>query len=98
MISMIDQAAAFVSNWLSPPGETIDDMLEERHWTPAELAGRAGLTRKHVDDLITGRAAITAETAARLERALGGAHEFWLRRESQYRAALERQQTDVENI
>ncbi len=89
---MTEQVQAFAPDWISPPGETIDDLLDERHWTQAELAERAGFTRKHVNDLIKGRATITAETAGRLDRVLGGTSQFWLTREAQYRAALERRQ------
>ncbi|MBK1725061.1 helix-turn-helix domain-containing protein [Thiocystis violacea] len=90
---MTEQTQTFTPNWVSPPGDTIDDLLEERQWTQAELAERTGFTRKHVNDLIKGRIPISAETAARLDRVLGGSVEFWLTREAQYRAALERQES-----
>ncbi len=89
---MIEQAQAFAPDWVSHPGETVEDLLEERSWTQAEFAERTGLTRKHVNDLVRGRAAISADTASRLDKVLGGTAEFWLTREAQYRAALERRQ------
>lgn len=79
-------------DWISPPGETVEDLLEERRWTQAELAERTGLTRKHINDLLRGRAHISADTASRLDKVLGGTAQFWLTREAQYRAALERRQ------
>lgn len=77
-------------DWLSPPGDTIEDLLEERGWTKGELAERLGRTPKHVSELVSGVAPISAETAAKLSRVLGSTPEFWLEREGQYRAALER--------
>jgi addiction module HigA family antidote len=85
--------ATFAPNWVSPTGDTIADALDERGWTQAELANRLGFTRKHVNDLIQGRASVTPETASRLETVLGSTAGFWLRREAQYRAALEDQRT-----
>jgi HTH-type transcriptional regulator/antitoxin HigA len=80
----------FTPDWISPPGETIEDLLDERGWTQAEFAARVGFTRKHVNDLVKGRASITADTASRLSASLGSSVEFWLAREAQYQAALER--------
>ncbi len=80
----------FEPDWVSVPGETIEDLLEERDWTQAELAERTGFTRKHVNDLVKGRVSITADTALRLEAVFGAPAGFWLRREALYREALER--------
>lgn len=80
-----------VPDWVSPPGETILDGLEDRGWTQAELAERTGFTRKHVNQLIKGVASITEETALKLERVLGSTAGFWLNREALYREALARQ-------
>lgn len=89
---MTDLDAPFAPDWVSPPGDTIADVLEERGWTQAELARRLGYTEKHVSQLINGKAAITEDTASRLERVLGSTAGFWLRKEATYRERLERQQ------
>lgn len=86
---MID-AKTFSPDWVSPPGETIEDLLEEHGWTQAELAERLGFTPKHVNDLVHGRVPISASAAQRLSRVLGSTMDFWLVREAQYRAAMER--------
>lgn len=85
-------ARPFSPDWISPPGDTIADILEERGFTQAELAERAELSRKHVNDLIKARAAITPAVALRLERVLGSSADFWLTREARYQEALERRQ------
>ncbi len=79
---------SFTPNWVSPPGDTIADLLEERDWTQAQLAERLGYTSKHVSQLINGKAPIGEETALKLERVLGSTAGFWLNREAQYRAQL----------
>jgi len=78
----------FNPDWISPPGETIADLLEDLDWTQAQLAKRLGYTTKHVSQLVNGKAPITEDTALKLARVLGSTEEFWLEREAQYRAAL----------
>lgn len=83
---MTDTATPFRPDWVSPPGDTIADLIEERGWPQAELAVRLGYTTKHVSQLINGKAAVTEDTALRLERVIGGGIAFWLAREAQFRA------------
>lgn len=80
----------FVPDWVSPPGETILDLVEERDWSQAELASRLGISAKHLNQLIKGKVALTFETAIRLERVLGSTVGFWISRESRYREHLAR--------
>ncbi len=85
---MIDTLQSFTPDWVSPPGETIADILEERNWTQVQLAKRLGFTEKHISQLINGNASITEDTALRLEKVLGSTAAFWLNREAQYRAQV----------
>lgn len=82
----------FEPNWASPPGDTIEDALEELGLTQKELAERMGVSKKHVNLLINGRANITAETAVMLESVLGEPASFWMKRDADYRIALARQE------
>src|SRR6266542_4579478 len=91
---MTEHLARFEPDWISPPGDTIADLLDEKAWTQADLAIRTGFTKKHINELIAGRASITPETALKLETALGGAATFWLAREGQYREALVRREVE----
>ena len=84
-------------DWLSPPGDTILDALVEKGWTQAELAERTGYTRKHINQLVQGRAPVNEETALKLERALGASAGFWLSREAQYRELLARR-SELEDL
>ena len=71
--------ASFNADWASPPGDLIEEVLEERGWSRAELAQRLAFSAKHVNELLKGRAPITADTAERLERVLGHGAGFWLK-------------------
>lgn len=82
---MTDLAAPFAPDWVSPPGDTLLDLIEERDWTQTELALRLGYTTKHVNQLIKGKVPLTEDAAIRLERVVGGTVGFWLAREAKYR-------------
>ena len=87
---MTEIARAFAPDWVSPPGSTVADLLEERGWTQQELAQRSGFTTKHISLLINGKAPVTEDTAVKLERVLGSTMRFWMTREAQYREARAR--------
>lgn len=87
---MPDLSAPFAPDWVSPPGDTILDLLEERGWTQAELATRLGYSTKHVNQLVKGKVPLTDDAAVRLERVLGSPVCFWLTREARYRERLAR--------
>jgi HTH-type transcriptional regulator / antitoxin HigA len=75
---------------VSPPGETLAETLDAIGMTQAELALRTGRPLKTINEIIQGKAAITAETALQLERVLNVPAAFWNNREAQYREALAR--------
>lgn len=89
--------APFAPDWVSPPGDTILDLLEECGWTQQQLADRLGYSLKHVNQLIKAKVPLTEDAAVRLQNVLGAPVGFWLTREAQYRervavqAATERQ-------
>ena len=87
---MTEQEQTFSPDWVSPPGDTILDMMEERDWSQVELARRLGFSPKHLNQLIKGKASLTDDTALRLERVLGSTANFWLNREARYRERLAR--------
>ncbi len=82
------EAGSFVPDWISPPGDTILDLVDERGWTQADLADRLGYSRKHVNQLVRGKASLSEDAALRLHRVLGGSVGFWLTREARYRERL----------
>lgn len=77
---------------VSPPGETLLELLEDRGMSQAELAERTGRPKKTINEIIKGKAALTPETAIQLERVLGTPASFWNNREQNYRDWLARQE------
>ncbi|HTV05998.1 MAG TPA: HigA family addiction module antitoxin [Acidobacteriaceae bacterium] len=80
----------YIPDIVSPPGETLEEVLSERGMSQAELAERMGRPKKTINEIVKGKAAITAETAIQFERVLGVPASFWMVREQNYREALAR--------
>jgi len=78
----------FRPDYIIPPGETLRDRLTEMNLSQAELAARAGLSTKHVNQIMQGIAPITLETAIALDRITGIPASVWNRREADYRERL----------
>lgn len=75
---------------LTKPGDTILETIEFLKMSQAELAERIGKSPAKVNDLISGKAPITVNTAMQLEKVLGVDMQFWLNREMHYREKLAR--------
>jgi HTH-type transcriptional regulator/antitoxin HigA len=75
---------AFQPNWVSPPGETIADVLRERKLTVGEFSQRIGQTQEQTAELLLGHSKITLGLARRLSDVLGGSVEFWMARDFRY--------------
>ena len=89
-------ATAFQPDWVSPPGATILDLLEERSSTVGEFASAVQRSIQEVSELLYGSQALNEAWARQLSALLGASPDFWLRREEQYRSSLQRlaQSTD----
>jgi len=79
---------AYEPDFVTPPGEMLEEKLQEIGMSQAELAARIGRTRKTVNELIKGKAPLLPETAVQLERVLGVPARFWASAEANYRQAL----------
>ena len=66
------RANTYEPSSVSPPGQTLKDILNERDITQSELAARMGRPEKTISESVHGKAAITAETAIQLEYVLEG--------------------------
>lgn len=75
---------------VSPPGETLVEVLQSRGMTQADLAERTGRPTKTINEIVKGKAALTPETALQFELVLGIPASFWNNRESAYREYLAR--------
>lgn len=95
---MTELTAPYAPDWVSPPGDTILDIIEERNWSQAELATRLGYSEKHVSQLVNGKVPLSDETAMRLERVLGSNAGFWLAREAKYREHCARLESERAHV
>lgn len=80
----------FKPEWISPPGDTISALLDEKRVSRLELAQHLGQTPAQLSDLMRGRIPITDDTARKLADVLGAPADFWLSRETRYREDLSR--------
>lgn len=71
-----------------PPGETLAETIVALHMDQRDLAIRAGLSEKHISQIINGHAAITPETANKLERVTGVPARLWNNLEATYQERL----------
>lgn len=69
---------------LSHPGETLKEVLESNNMTQKELSARIGLTPKHINLIISGKADISTETAYKLEKVFSLSASFWNNLQRQY--------------
>ncbi|MGH3628901.1 MAG: helix-turn-helix domain-containing protein [Sciscionella sp.] len=70
-------ASAYRPDFSIPPGETLRAVIEARGMTQADLSRRAGLSAKHINQIVQGVAPISPDAAFALERVLGVPARFW---------------------
>ena len=69
---------------LSCPGDTIQENIDYIGMSQAELAMRMGRSKEKLNEIIKGKAAITQDTAIKLEYVLSIPFDFWLELERKY--------------
>ncbi|MGO4535183.1 helix-turn-helix domain-containing protein [Leifsonia sp. 2MCAF36] len=74
----------------SAPGETLRETLEALPLSQTDLALRTGMSIKHVNQLVSGSATLSHDTAIRLERATGVPATTWNNLEARYRDSITR--------
>lgn len=78
----------FRPNWISAPGDSINEILKDKGITLARFALQLSESIETVNDLIKGQLEINQELAQKLEIAIGATAEFWIAREKKYREEL----------
>jgi HTH-type transcriptional regulator/antitoxin HigA len=96
MMHVIKDRSPIVPDWVSPPGDTLDELLEETSMTQTELADRLGVSLKHVNRVVKGAASISPELALGLEKVFGAPASFWMTREAHFQASRARQAQRVD--
>ncbi len=84
------QTERYEPDYAVPPGETLEETIEDLGMKQSELALRLDMSAKTVNLIIHGKAPITHETAIGLERVTGVSAGFWFKREAIYQERLAR--------
>lgn len=87
---MNQNTAEFNPNWISSPGATLVDILNQRNMKFADFAVRTQRSTSDVAQLLAGVARLTPDWAEHLVDVVGASKDFWLRREEQYRLDIAR--------
>lgn len=74
----------YTPDYVSHPGVTLIEALEDRGMSQAELSRRTGRPKKTINEIIQGKSAITSETALQLEKVLSIPSSFWVNRQRYY--------------
>lgn len=80
------------SNLAIPPGEYLEEVLDELGMTKDELSRRMDRPAAKLSAIFKGDKAITSDTALRLEKVLGVPAHIWTGLEAEYRLTLARQE------
>lgn len=78
----------FKPNWVSKPGTTIEECMEERNISYPEMAIKMQLSVKEVEELIDAKIKIDDKIAKQLSEIFGVSTQFWINREQHYREGL----------
>ena len=74
----------YIPEYITHPGETLNDILEEKGMSQLELAVRTGRPKTKINEMIKGKISITPETSIQLENVLGIPASFWNTRQKKY--------------
>jgi len=85
-------------NYIVTTGDFITEWMEDAGINAAELARRLGVTRKHVSELLNGKAPLSAKLALALEGVTGIPARIWNQYEAGYREDLARADAEKELV
>lgn len=80
--------SAYRPDYVSPPGDTIQDTLDALGMSQSDLAERTSRSVKNINQIINGKAPISPDFALQLERVFNVPAHFWNNRENRYREHL----------
>lgn len=84
------KALEFTPDWFSKPGDSLRGLMLRRSINAQEVAHHLDGGMKTLRGLLDGSNPIDSDHASVLAEAVGGTISFWLKRQEQYEAALER--------
>lgn len=85
----MSHVAEFQPAWISPPGETVRELILKKKVSLDALASAMSLSLADVNRLLDGALPITERRADSLAKLLGPSQRFWVAREAQYRRGVE---------
>jgi plasmid maintenance system antidote protein VapI len=76
---------SYLADYVSPPGETLQDLLDEANISQSQFAEIIEWSEEKLTGIINGTISITPEIAGELEFIFEIPSSFWLQRETNYR-------------
>ena len=68
-------------DFITPPGETLRELLAEKGWSIGRLMSEnSGFRKEELINILSGKIGVSPETASMLEKALGTPKVFWIQR------------------
>ena len=86
---MVENMSGSYLDFIIHPGETLKEIITDRSITVTDLARRTGMSRKHLTEVINGKADISSNLAVKLEYTLGIKSIFWNNLQAQYNDELQ---------
>ena len=78
------KAIGLSREFIIQPGETLQEVLEDRNMSQKELAVRTKVTEKHISNVLSGLKPISVAFAKKLENALDIEAGFWINLQANY--------------
>lgn len=85
----------FEPDWAIAPGTMIQETLEDLQFTQADVAARASVSAKHLNQVIKAHVPLSPEVAVALERVLGVPADHWLALEATWQARKARENSHL---
>lgn len=80
----------FAPEWTLHPGAMIQREIEAAGYSQTAVAARSNISAKHLNQLLRGHVALSADVAVALERVLGSPGDLWLRMDATWQTAQTR--------
>lgn len=76
---VVYEPVGFKPDYATHPGETLREVLAEHSLSQAELTRATGVSKKHISEILHGKAGVGPQMALALERVLHIDAGFWVR-------------------
>ena len=92
---MANKKYIFQPNYAIHPGEYLEELLDARDMSQAELAIRLGISKKHISNIINGKASVTVDIAHALEKVFSDyTAKYWLSIQNTYDLFQQQEKTE----